>query len=100
MSKFKGTKGELERKYVGNVCIGIGTVGSYSQITANTILPETDEDYIKESTEIQANMLLYSKSPQMLEMLEKIEQRLRDGYSIESSLHQEIKALINESTEI
>ena len=69
MSEFKGTKGNLERKYASSICIGIGTIGNFSQITANSILPETDEDYEKEKTEIEANMLLYSKAPELLEML-------------------------------
>lgn len=72
MSEFKGTQGKLERKYVSGVCFGIGTFGNYSQITANSILPDSDEQYKKEKTEIEANMLLYSKSPEMLEMLEHL----------------------------
>jgi len=73
--KFLGTKGKLELKYVSGICIGIGTIDDidgFAQITANSILPETDEEYEKEKDEIEANMLLYSKSPEMLEMLKKI----------------------------
>lgn len=69
--EFKGTKGELELKYVSGICIGIGTVGNYSQITANTILPDTDEEYEKEKEEIESNMKLYSCAPGMLEMLKE-----------------------------
>lgn len=72
MAEFKGTKGELELKYVSGVCIGIGTVGDYAQITANTILPDTDEDYEIEEEEIVANMKLYAASPQILEALIEI----------------------------
>ena len=71
MSEFKGSKGKLERKYVSSICIGIGTIGDYSKMVANSILDhiDTDEDYAVEKEEIEANMLLYSKAPEMLEML-------------------------------
>ena len=71
--EFKGTKGELERKYVSGICIGIGIVGEYSQITANSVLEhlENDDQYEKEKEEIEANLLLYSKSTEMLEILKK-----------------------------
>lgn len=68
--EFKGTKEELELQYVSGVCIGIGTIGSYSQITANSILPDTDEEYAKEKTEIEANMKLYAASFEMMNILE------------------------------
>lgn len=69
--EFKGTKGLLEKKFVGPVCIGIGTSGNYSQITANSILPETDEEYEKEKEEIEANMQLYASAPKLLEALQE-----------------------------
>lgn len=65
--KFKGTKGKLEKKYASGFCIGIGTIGCFSQITANSILPPTDIEYYKERIEIEANMQLYSKAPEMLD---------------------------------
>ena len=65
--KFKGTKGELEMKFMqGGICIGIGTVGDYCQITANSILPESDEEYAKEKEELEANMQLYATAPNLL----------------------------------
>lgn len=67
--EFKGTKGELELKFAGTICIGIGTKGNYSQITANSILPETDKEYKKEKEEIEANMKLYAAAPELLEAL-------------------------------
>ena len=68
--KFKGTKGELEMKFMqGGICIGIGTVGDYCQITANSILPESDEEYAKEKEELEANMQLYASAPELLEVL-------------------------------
>jgi len=65
--KFKGTKGELEMKFMqGGICIGIGTVGDYCQITANSILPESDEEYAKEKEELEANMQLYAAAPNLI----------------------------------
>jgi hypothetical protein len=100
--EFKGTKGPLERKYVTGVCFGIGTVGNFSQITANSILPETDKQYAKEKTEIEANMLLYSKAPEMLEMLVKMINEFDAEHATHygSELCYEAKQLIKEATEI
>lgn len=95
--EFKGTKGKLERKYVSGVCIGIGTVGQFSQITANSILPDTDEEYEVVEEEIEANMLLYSKAPEMLEMLQDVVELFEQG-SLESV--EPIKRLIKEATEL
>jgi hypothetical protein len=72
MGEFKGTKGELELKYVSGICIGIGTIGDYSQITANTILPDTDEEYEKEKEEILSNMKLYAAAFEMFLALKSI----------------------------
>jgi len=72
MKEFKGTKGQLEPIYIGTICIGIGTVGEYSQVTANSLLPETDEEYETEKEEIEANMRLYAASPELLEALTEI----------------------------
>ena len=93
--EFKGTKEKLERKYVSGICIGIGSVGDFSQITANSILPETDKEYQKEKVEIEANMLLYSKAPEMLEMLKNILK-----ISITDYAKKEIEQLIKEATEL
>lgn len=99
MSEFKGTKGKLELKYVSGVCIGIGTIGDYSQITCNTILPETDEEYEQEKTEIEANMLLYSKAPEMLEMLNTLLEIYKTNDVITSYDFEKIEKLIKEATE-
>lgn len=50
--------------------------------------------------EEEANALLISKAPEMLEMLEYIEHKLRDGYNIMSSDHAKILQLIKEATEL
>lgn len=67
--EFKGTKGPLERKYVGSVCIGIGTAGDYSKITANSIIPEKDKEYLREKEATEADMQLYACAPELLEAL-------------------------------
>ncbi len=105
--EFKGTKGKLERKYVSGICIGIGTIGAYSQITATSILLETDEEYEKEKTEIEANMLLYSKAPDMLEVLKSVLELQKENYGSGMDTHlamitkaKEIQQLIKEATEL
>jgi len=71
MDNWKGTPGKLEIKFMpGDICIGIGTVGDYCQITANSILPESDEEYAKEKEELEANMRLYAAAPELLEALQ------------------------------
>lgn len=106
--EFKGTKEKLERKYVSDVCIGIGTIGDFSQITANSILPETDKEYEKERQEIEANMLLYSKSPELLlnaQMqvdavdLSNLDFYNKYGFNV-SELIPKTRQLIKESTEL
>lgn len=72
MEEFRGTKGILKLQFVSGVCIGIGTEGNYSQMTANSILPDTDEDYAKEKEEIEANMKLYASSPELLDALKRM----------------------------
>lgn len=71
MSESKRTKGKLELKYVGKICIGIGTFGDFSEITANSVIPDTDKEYFQYGIgeEIEANMRLYAASPDMLELL-------------------------------
>ena len=102
MSGFRGTKGKLERKYVTGICIGIGTVGNFSQITANSILPETDKQYKKEKTEIEANMLLYSKAPEMLDQLNRIHGEIMrsDGVLDVEKWGNQIEQLIKSATEL
>jgi hypothetical protein len=100
--KFKGTQGKLERKYVGSICIGIGTTGLLSKITANSILPETDGEYEDEKEEIEANMLLYSKSPELLSDLNDLVWLIKNGATIEE-LEERIltsEKLIKQATEL
>ena len=70
--EFKGTKGALEPKYISGICIGIGTIGNPYQVTANSILPNTDNQYKKEKKEIEANMKLYASSKDLLDALQEL----------------------------
>jgi len=108
--QFKGTPGLLELKYVSGICIGIGTVGNYSQITANSVIDhiETDKQYKKERLEIEANMLLYSKSPLLLDGLKSSIELLEislpsfigaSKFSVKNQIDR-MKKLLKESTEI
>ena len=89
MSKFKGTLGKWEKDDRCNIWAA-------SEKIALCCSSRRIED--------EANALLISKSPQMLEMLEKVHElfdMLR--FPTESEINEyksEIKALINEATEI
>jgi hypothetical protein len=91
--EFKGTKGPLEPIYIYDVCIGIGTIGDYTQITANSILPDTDEDYDIEKEEIEANMKLYAAAPDLLRELEDCVMMLEGLHVQESALESAKKAI-------
>lgn len=106
--EFKGTKDKLELKYVSGVCIGIGTVGDFSQMTANSILPDTDKEYENEKLEIESNMLLYSKAIELLENaqmrvdcldLTNLEFYQKYGFN-KAELIDRTRVLIKETTEI
>ena len=92
---WKGTKGVLEMKFMpGGICIGIGTVGDYCQITANSILPNSDEEYAKEKEELEANMRLYATAPKLLAACFMAREELEFGGDWETA-----KKVINEAIE-
>ncbi len=74
MKDFKGTKGKHKLQFVSGVCIGIGVElePNYTQMIANTILPDTDKEYAKQKEEIEANMQLYTSAPELLEACQQI----------------------------
>jgi hypothetical protein len=89
--KFKGTKGkwqiELTNDYHEDCRINhIPNIGIYF-----------DENSDIESEEIDANLLLISKAPEMLEMLIKCKNTLKDVYECDVK---EINQLIKEATEL
>ena len=57
-----------------------------------------DERYEQELRETQANQLLCSKAPEMLEMLKEIKNQIEDGRTYITK--EEIEQLIKEATEI
>lgn len=98
MGEFKGTKGKLELKYVSGICIGIGT--EYGMMTANSILPDSDKEYEIEREEIESNMLIYSKAPEMLGMLIELEAEAMITPSFTSERLLRLKQLIKEATDL
>lgn len=88
MTNFKGTKGKW-------------CVTSKDQVVRSeegfTIAAPTG---IVLANDWEFNALLISKAPEMLEMLENIEHKLKNGYNITSSDHTKILQLIKEATEL
>ena len=65
---------QLYKKAPKKICIGVGINtrfqgGMYTEFICNSMLPETDKDYIKQSKEIEANMKLIAAAPELLEVL-------------------------------
>ena len=59
------------------ICTGVGINtnmpgGIYTEFVCNSILPNTDEEYIEYRDEIEANMKLIAAAPDMLEVLQVI----------------------------
>ena len=89
MSKFKGTKGKWTKDDRCNIW------STSEKKIAMSCSSRRIED--------EANALLISKSPQMLEMLEKIVgqfEKVDKLYSRDKEIINDAKALINEATEI
>ena len=95
--EFKGTKGKLELKYISGVCIGIGAIGNYSEITANSIIP--DDGNKKDMERMESDMLLYSKPPEMLGFLHKVVSIKSPVFTIED-LQDRARKLIKSATEL
>ena len=88
MSEFKGTKGKWEIEYLAEeecsrAVINNGLIDVWSIRTT--------------FEEANANALLISKAPEMLEMLEKAERTLREVYECDTT---EMQQLIKEATEL
>jgi hypothetical protein len=83
MKEFKGTKGNWQiiynyyKKEPKKVCTGVGIVdkinnGEYTEFVCNSLLPETDKEYLKQHEQIEADMKLIASAPKMLAALIKI----------------------------
>lgn len=108
---MKHTKGEwvvLTMDYPEEpkeIVTGVGVIlssnvkGQYTRSICDSILPETDEGYIKEHEEIKANMTLMAAAPEMLEKLIYIDLTIRLGGRIDpgSDDHNKIKELIRKA---
>jgi hypothetical protein len=81
--KTEFTKGEWKMifehypKNPKKICVGVGTSikmsgGVYSELVCNSMLPDSDKQYIKERKEIEANMRLIASAPELLDALNEI----------------------------
>lgn len=106
--EFKGTKGQHKKVYQGDICIGIGveTSTNYFEMTAHSILPDCEDMSDKEVDKclrtLEADMTLYSKAPEILEMLKILIQDIEEGnYSRQTGYDlKEAKKLIKQATTI
>lgn len=73
MNNQKHTPGPWQLAFIKgdiDICIGVQTIpeNGYSQMIVNTILPNTDKEYLKEREELEANAKLISAAPDLLEV--------------------------------
>jgi len=59
------------------ICIGVGKVeklngGKYTELVCNSILPNTDKEYLAQKENIEADMRLIASAPEMLEALKRV----------------------------
>ena len=92
-TEFKGTKERWEVEYVARqesmrASVNNGSFDVWADINGVSI------------EEANANALLISKAPEMLEMLQSFESDLRRGYSIKKNKLNSIQQLIKEATEL
>lgn len=86
--EFKGTKGKFTYRNIPKEWFDIVDEKGYNVLYSIN----------KENEELKANALLISKSPEMLEMLRKINNKLKgNGFPM---LQSEIEKLIKEATEL
>lgn len=58
------------REVIIGVGVGDEIVDGYSTVLFNTVLPDTDDEYIDEHEQIKANARLIAAAPELLEVLE------------------------------
>lgn len=98
--EFKGTKGKWNCIFTSDLKIAIRDKGGILMTFSKPIrYPGQDERYEQELKETQANQLLCSKAPEMLEMLKQCIETLEFGGQI-GFTYMEAKQLIKEATEI
>ena len=78
--KLKFTKGDWQpvykhyKKEPKTICIGVGIIekingGEYTAMICDSLLPDTDEEYIEQREQIEANMKLIAAGPDLLNAL-------------------------------
>lgn len=105
MSEFKGTKGMFEVR--GSNIFVCGTNNKVATVCVQNILSHKDLTVGKTDVEKQANTLLLSKAPELLEMLKSVLELQEENYGRGMDTHiklynkaKEIKYLIKEATEL
>ena len=65
MEQFKGTQGPWEPVVIHGICIGVAkaTDGPHKQVICNSILPDTDKEYLATKDSIDADMRLIAAAP-------------------------------------
>ncbi|CEJ71287.1 hypothetical protein BN1195_03632 [Chryseobacterium oranimense G311] len=98
MNEFKGTKGE----YVVDAAIADNTVLYYDvKVDGHHFASFTENIYLKTTLDMaKANAVLFSKAPQMLEILQYM---LDNGFCVDKhgeDLSAKVSGLIQEATEL
>ena|SRR5690606_25455891 len=100
MSEFKGTKGKWEYHGGDNSSIDI-VLPNDTTISISRHHRYKDSELVGSRTEMEANALLISKAPEMLEMLIMINEGIHTmDFAQLEILQPEIEQLIQEATEI
>lgn len=91
------------KKEPKKICVGVGMVeklndsSEYTEFVCNSLLPATDEEYIKQRVQIEADMKLIASAPKMLAALIEISEW--KGSNI-AKLIQLAKEVINEAASL
>ena len=84
MKEFKGTKGNWQMVFNNykqepkKICTGVGIVekindsSEYTGFVCNSLLPETDKEYLIQREQIEADMKLIAAAPLMLKTLQHL----------------------------
>lgn len=89
----KHTPGPWKPMYVGPICIGVGTVAPITTVICNSILPDTDKEYEKHKANIEADMNLIAKAPDMKKLLQDLAEWEIDNH-LDRDLSERLKQLI------
>ena len=94
------TKGKWIKIYVNGVCIGVGAqdkeFADYQEVICNSILPDTDEEYALYQSNIEDNMAVISKAPEMYEAIDLFINGKKSLHD-QSNAIEKMKSLLKES---